>query len=181
MNLANAITSFRLLLIPMIVGVYHSDWAFSNVAAAALFTIASLSDWLDGYFARRLQIATDLGAFLDPVADKLLVTTVLVMLAQRFSVLIIPAIVIISREIVISALREWMALKGKREEVAVVFSGKLKTTFQMLAIIALILVHESSPDYLLSLGQGMIYLAALLSLYSAYYYLKMAKPFLSGS
>tara|TARA_B100001057_G_scaffold167063_2_gene167775 strand:+ start:2044 stop:2589 length:546 start_codon:yes stop_codon:yes gene_type:complete len=181
MNLANAITSFRLLLIPMVVGIYYSDWAFSNISAAALFTLASLSDWLDGYLARRLNIATKLGAFLDPVADKLLVTTVLIMLAERFSALLLPAIVIISREIVISSLREWMALKGKHEAVAVAFSGKLKTTFQMLAIIVLILVSESSPDYLLPLGQGMIHLAALLSLYSAYHYLKTAKPFLTDS
>ena len=174
MNLANAITSFRLLLIPMVVGSYYSDWVFSNVAAAALFTLASLSDWLDGYLARRLDIATDLGAFLDPVADKLLVSAVLIMLSTQFPVLLLPAILIVSREIVISALREWMAARGKRDVVAVAYSGKLKTTVQMLAIIVLILVTESSPDYLIWLGLCMIYLAALLGLYSAYLYFKAA-------
>jgi len=181
MNLANAITSFRLLLIPMVVGSYYSDWVFSNVAAAALFTLASLSDWLDGYLARRLDIATDLGAFLDPVADKLLVSAVLIMLSTQFPVLLIPAMLIVSREIVISALREWMAARGKRDVVAVAYSGKLKTMVQMLAIIVLILVTESSPDYLIWLGLGMIYLAALLGLYSAYLYFKAAMPSLSGS
>ena len=181
MNLANAITSFRLLLIPMVVGSYYSDWVFSNVAAAALFTLASLSDWLDGYLARRLDIATDLGAFLDPVADKLLVSAVLIMLSTRFPVLLLPAMLIVSREIVISALREWMAAKGKRDVVAVAYSGKLKTTVQMLAIIVLILVTESSPNYLIWLGLGMIYLAALLGLYSAYLYFKAAMPSLSES
>ena len=176
MNLANAITSFRLLLIPMVVGSYYSDWVFSNVAAAALFTLASLSDWLDGYLARRLDIATDLGAFLDPVADKLLVSAVLIMLSTQFPVLLLPAMLIVSREIVISALREWMAARGKRDVVAVAYSGKLKTMVQMLAIIVLILVTESSPDYLIWLGLGMIYLAALLGLYSAYLYFKAAMP-----
>ena len=181
MNLANAITSFRLLLIPMVVGSYYSDWVFSNVAAAALFTLASLSDWLDGYLARRLDIATDLGAFLDPVADKLLVSAVLIMLSTQLPVLLLPAILIVSREIAISALREWMAARGKRDVVAVAYSGKLKTTVQMLAIIVLILVTKSSPDYLFWLGLGMIYLAALLGLYSAYLYFKAAMPSLSGS
>ena len=125
MNLANAITSFRLLLIPMVVGSYYSDWVFSNVAAAALFALASLSDWLDGYLARRLDIATDLGAFLDPVADKLLVSAVLIMLSTQLPVLLLPAILIVSREIAISALREWMAARGKRDVVAVTYSGKL--------------------------------------------------------
>ena len=181
MNLANAITSFRLLLIPMVVGSYYSEWVFSNIAAAALFTLASLSDWLDGYLARRLDIATDLGAFLDPVADKLLVSAVLIMLSTQFPVLLFPAMLIVSREIVISALREWMAARGKRDVVAVAYSGKLKTTVQMLAIIVLILVTESSPYYLIWLGLAMIYLAALLGLYSAYLYFKAAMPSLSDS
>ncbi|MED5310748.1 MAG: CDP-diacylglycerol--glycerol-3-phosphate 3-phosphatidyltransferase [Pseudomonadota bacterium] len=181
MNLANAITIFRLLLIPMVIGSYYSDWAFSNITAATLFTVASLSDWLDGYLARRLDIATNFGAFLDPVADKLLVTAVLIMLSAQFPVLLLPAMIIISREIVISALREWMASRGQREVVAVAYSGKLKTTFQMLSIIVLILVTDSSPDYLFLLGQGMIYLAAVLGLYSACQYLKAAIPSLSDS
>ena len=103
------------------------------------------------------------------------------MLSSQFPVLILPAMIIISREIVISALREWMASRGKREVVAVAYSGKLKTTFQMLSIIVLILVTDSSPDYLFWLGQGMIYLAAVLGLYSACQYLKAAIPSLSDS
>ena len=180
MNLANAITSFRLLLIPMVVGSYYSDWGFSHVAATALFTLASLSDWLDGYLARRLNITTDLGAFLDPVADKLLVSAVLIMLSTQFPVLLLPAMIIVSREIVISALREWMAARGERDVVAVAYSGKLKTTVQMLAIIVLMLVTESTPKYVFWLGLGMIYIAALLGLYSAYLYFRAALPSLSG-
>ena len=159
MNLANAITMFRLNT-PDPDGCWELLFrlGFSNITAATLFTVASLSDWLDGYLARRLDIATNFGAFLDPVADKLLVTAVLIMLSAKFPVLLLPAMIIISREIVISALREWMASRGKREVVAVAYSGKLKTTFQMLSIIVLILVTDSSPDYLFWLGQGMIYL-----------------------
>jgi len=148
--------------------------------AAMLFSLASLSDWLDGYLARRLNQTSEFGAFLDPVADKLLVVTVLIMLVGELNPLLAPTIVIIAREVLISALREWMATRGHRETVAVAFSGKLKTTFQMIAIVALILVTESSPDWLLMTGFVMIYIAALLSLYSALHYLKAARPYLTS-
>jgi len=138
-----------------------------------------LSDWLDGYLARRLNQTSEFGAFLDPVADKLLVVTVLIMLVGELNPLLTPTIVIIAREVLISALREWMATRGHREAVAVAFSGKLKTTFQMIAIVTLILVTESSPDWLLMTGFVMIYIAALLSLYSALHYFKAARPYLT--
>ena len=179
MNWANLITYFRMLLIPMVVLSYYSELQYANMMAAMLFSLASLSDWLDGYLARRLNQTSEFGAFLDPVADKLLVVTVLIMLVGELNPLLAPTIVIIAREVLISALREWMATRGHREAVAVAFSGKLKTTFQMIAIVALILVTESSPDWLLMTGFVMIYIAALLSLYSALHYFKAARPYLT--
>ncbi len=179
MNWANLITYFRMLLIPVVVLSYYSELQYANMLAAMLFTLASLSDWLDGYLARRLNQNSEFGAFLDPVADKLLVVTMLIMLVGELNPLLAPTIVIIAREVLISALREWMATRGHREAVAVAFSGKLKTTFQMIAIVALILVTESSPDWLLMAGYVMIYIAALLSLYSALHYFKAARPYLT--
>ncbi|MBL6744329.1 MAG: CDP-diacylglycerol--glycerol-3-phosphate 3-phosphatidyltransferase [Pseudomonadales bacterium] len=179
MNWANLITYFRMLLIPMVVLSYYSELQYANMLAAMLFSLASLSDWLDGYLARRLNQTSEFGAFLDPVADKLLVVTVLIMLVGELNPLLAPTIVIIAREVLISALREWMATRGHREAVGVAFSGKLKTTFQMIAIVALILVTESSPDWLLMTGFVMIYIAALLSLYSALHYFKAARPYLT--
>lgn len=178
MNWANLVTYLRLLLIPLVVLVYYSGVAQANVIAAALFAVASLSDWLDGYLARRLDLSSEFGAFLDPVADKLLVVTVLIMLVGEMSSLLLPTIVIIAREFLISALREWMASRGHREAVAVAFSGKLKTTFQMVAIIVLMLVTELTPQWLLLLGYLMIYIAAVLSLWSAMHYFKAARQFL---
>lgn len=179
MNWANLITYFRMLLIPMVVLSYYSELQYANMMAAMLFSLASLSDWLDGYLARRLNQTSEFGAFLDPVADKLLVVTVLIMLVGELNPLLTPTIVIIAREVLISALREWMATRGHREAVAVAFSGKLKTTFQMIAIVTLILVTESSPDWLLMTGFVMIYIAALLSLYSGLHYFKAARPYLT--
>ena len=191
MNLANLVTCLRLLLIPAVVFSYHTQLAYSNLLAAFLFTLASLSDWLDGYLARRFDQRTEFGAFLDPVADKLLVVTVLIMLVGENNKLMLPAVVIIARELLISALREWMAGKGHREAVAVVFSGKLKTTIQMIAIIMLMLVSPEAPQWMIMLvgsampvwlfmlGYGMIILAALLSLYSAVQYFRVARPYLS--
>ena len=179
MNWANLITYFRMLLIPMVVLSYYSELQYANMMAAMLFSLASLSDWLDGYLARRLNQTSEFGAFLDPVADKLLVVTVLIMLVGELNPLLVPTIVIIAREVLISALREWMATRGHREAVAVAFSGKLKTTFQMIAIVALILVTESCPDWLLMTGFVMISIAALLSLHSALYYFKAARPYLT--
>lgn len=178
MNWANLVTYFRLLLIPLVVVSYHSELDHSQVIAAALFTLASLSDWLDGYLARKMNLASEFGAFLDPVADKLLVVSVLILLVGEINALLLPTIVIIAREILISALREWMASKGHREAVAVAFSGKLKTTFQMIAIILLMLVTDATPQWVLISGYIMIYVAAMLSLYSAMHYFKAARPYL---
>ena len=176
MNWANQVTYLRLLLIPLVIACFYSGLSNANLLAALLFTMASLSDWLDGYLARRLNQTSDFGAFLDPVADKLLVVIVLIMLVTAYSGLLLATTVIIAREIIMSALREWMALKGQREAVAVAFSGKLKTTVQMVAIILLLLATPHYLEWLWQLGLILLYLAAVLSVYSMLQYLKSAWP-----
>ena len=148
------------------------DTQSSHLLAAILFSIASLTDWLDGFLARKLNQTSEFGAFLDPVADKLLVAIILIMLVSIYPPLLLAAGIIIAREILVSALREWMAAKGFRDKVAVKFSGKLKTTVQMFAIIILLLANPNLPEWLLMLGYGLIYLAAVLSISSAMQYFR---------
>ena len=170
MNWANTATISRVVLIPVVIYCYHLDMHSSHLLAAILFSIASLTDWLDGFLARKLNQASEFGAFLDPVADKLLVAIILVMLVSIYPALLFAASLIIAREILVSALREWM--KGLRDKVAVKFSGKLKTTVQMLAISTLLLANPSLPEWVLMLGYGLIYLAALLSISSGMQYFR---------
>ncbi|MAO39033.1 CDP-diacylglycerol--glycerol-3-phosphate 3-phosphatidyltransferase [Pseudohongiella sp. SYSU M77423] len=178
MNAANLVTMSRVLLVPVIVMVYYSGQPWSQLAAAVLFTVASLSDWLDGYLARRLNQTSAFGAFLDPVADKLLVVMALVLLTANFPSpwFVLPTAVIIGREVFISALREWMASRNQRDAVAVAYVGKLKTTVQMIAIIVLLAYSPEYPYWLLQIGYGLIYLAAALSLWSMVIYVKNAWP-----
>lgn len=180
MNWANVVTIIRLVLIPVVVLCFYSGMPASNFWAAFLFTIASLSDWLDGFLARKLDLASDFGAFLDPIADKLLVVVVLIVLVTTYESLVIAAVVLISREILISALREWMTLKGRRNLVSVEFSGKLKTSIQMIAIIALLLFGADMPQWVWQLGFLGIHLAALISIYSMVVYFKNAWRTLQG-
>ena len=127
MNIPNILTTLRIALIPCIVIVYYLPYKWSLFGASSIFALAAATDWLDGYLARRLNQSTAFGAFLDPVADKLMVSVALVMLVESYSepYLTIPAVIIIGREIVISALREWMAELGKRASIAVSIIGKL--------------------------------------------------------
>ncbi len=178
MNWANIATLSRVALIPVIILCYHLDTQFSHWLAAILFAIASLTDWLDGFLARKLKQSSDFGAFLDPVADKLLVVAVLIMLVSVYPLLLLAAVIIIAREMLVSALREWMAAKGMRSTVAVAFSGKLKTTVQMLAIITMLLAYPAQPEWLLSLGLALTYLAAVLSITSMVQYFRAAWPVL---
>ncbi len=143
---------------------------------AAIFFVAGFTDWLDGYLARMLDQGTPFGAFLDPVADKLMVATALVLLVEQQdnSYFTIAAAVIIGREIVISALREWMAELGKRASVAVSFLGKAKTFAQMAAIFALLLAGPASPAYVLIIGYILLFTAAALTLWSMFVYLSAA-------
>ncbi len=174
MNWANTVTVSRVALIPVVIFCYYLDTQFSHLWAAILFAIASLTDWLDGYLARKLNQTSDIGAFLDPVADKLLVVIILIMLVSADSALLLAAEIIIAREMLVAALREWMAAKGLGDKVAVTFSGKLKTTVQMLAIITLLLANPALPEWVMSLGYALIYLAAVLSISSMVHYFRAA-------
>lgn len=153
------------------------------MASAVIFAVASITDWLDGYLARKLNQSTTFGAFLDPVADKIMVAIALVLLIERYSIpwLTIPALIIIGREMVISALREWMAELGERASVAVSYLGKIKTTAQMVSITVLLAVlPEDHGGGLFYLGYITLYLAAFLTLWTMVIYLKAALPILMG-
>lgn len=174
LNIPNILTLLRIVLIPVLVLVVYSSWEWRFWAAAVVFALASVTDWLDGWLARRWNQSSAFGRFLDPVADKLMVAAALVLLVQWHpeTLMVIPAIVIISREITISALREWMAELGKRASVAVSYIGKLKTAAQMVAITVL-LVKEPVFDVL---GYALLYVAAVLTIWSMCVYLKAAWP-----
>ena len=179
-NLPNLLTWQRILAIPLLVCVYlvpFDAWGehSRNLVATILFILASITDWLDGWLARRLGQQTELGAFLDPVADKLLVCVALVMLLDLGRINAGIAIIIIGREITISALREWMAQMGKRNSVAVATIGKFKTTAQMLAILLLLAGMKDFYGFnLILIGNILMLIASVLTIWSMFYYLKMA-------
>ena len=177
----NMLTFLRIGLIPVFVVVFYLPVAWSHLASAAVFGLAALTDWADGYLARRLGQESAFGSFLDPVADKLMVAVALVMLVQSdpSPFLAIPAAIIIGREIAISALREWMAEVGARAKVAVSMIGKIKTTAQMIALLCL-LYHD--PLWVVpvrEIGYVTLYVAALLTLWSMIVYLRAAWPSLN--
>ena len=184
LNIPNLITLSRIVLIPLLIGIYYlpSDWlgdGNKDITATIIFIVAGITDWLDGYLARRLNQMSAFGAFLDPVADKLIVVAALIVL-MRFDpprVHDIVALIIIGREVAISALREWMAKVGQATSVAVAFIGKLKTVSQMVAI-PLLLFH----DRLFGVdcqwwGTILINVAAVLTVASMLYYLRKALPY----
>lgn len=176
-NLPNILTWLRILMIPLIIGVFYLPGELvgqqgKNLTAALLFAAAALTDWLDGYLARRLDQTSAFGAFLDPVADKLMVAAALIMLVQIGRVNAIVAVIIIGREIAISALREWMAKLGQGKSVAVNFLGKIKTAFQMIAIPLLLFDGRIAGFDAAYAGGVMIYIAVALTLVSMAYYLK---------
>jgi len=180
-NVPNLLTWLRILMIPLLVGVYYMppDWIAEhnkNLAATAIFSFAAITDWLDGYLARALNQTSSFGAFLDPVADKLMVATALIMLVQFNDLESFIAVIIIGREIAISALREWMARIGKSKSVAVSFLGKVKTVSQMTAVIMLLYHDELLTLSMHAIGTMLIYVAAVLTLWSMVYYLRMALP-----
>jgi cardiolipin synthase (CMP-forming) len=190
LNLPILITWVRILMIPLLVGVYYTphEWIANhdkNLVATLIFSFAAITDWLDGYLARALNQTSRFGAFLDPVADKLMVATALILLVWLGRVEGFIAAIIIGREIAISALREWMAQIGRSKSVAVSFLGKIKTVSQMTAII-LLLFHDRLFDVSYqdryfelnahAIGNFLIYVAAILTLWSMAYYLKMALP-----
>ncbi|AHL75612.1 CDP-diacylglycerol--glycerol-3-phosphate 3-phosphatidyltransferase [Stutzerimonas stutzeri] len=180
MNIPNILTVLRVLLIPIIVLLFYLPFHWSYLASSAVFTVAALTDWLDGYLARKLQQSTPFGAFLDPVADKLMVAVALVLLVEEHSNLwlTLPAAIIIGREIVVSALREWMAELGARAHVAVSSLGKWKTAAQMVALVIL-LANPPLATVWVGLGYALLIIAAALTLWSMINYLMAAWPHLS--
>ena len=182
-NLPTLFTWARILAIPLVVGVYYTALPAEtqNVVGTALFIIVSLTDWADGYLARRLGMTSSFGAFLDPVADKLFVSAALLVLVHLGRVHALIALIIIGREIAISALREWMAQIGRSRNVAVAFVGKIKTVAQMTALIALLLWEPLIPGVSTPLlGTIALWVAAILTLWSMFHYLRLAAPHFSG-
>ena len=179
-NLPTWLTLFRILLLPVIVVVFYIPWRFSSLAAAMIFVAAALTDWLDGWLARRLHQTSAFGAFLDPVADKLMVTVTLFLLVADHptALLALTAAVIVGREIGVSALREWMAELGQRARVRVRLIGKLKTVVQFVAIIVLLVEHDAGTLRFSKVGETLLLLAAALTLASGFGYLRAAWPLL---
>ncbi len=182
MNIPNILTILRVLLIPVFIILFYLPFAWSYQASSAVFTLAAITDWFDGYLARRLQQSTPFGAFLDPVADKLMVAVALVLLVEEHANvwLTLPAIIIIGREIMVSALREWMAELGARAHVAVSSLGKWKTAAQMVALI-LLLANPPLLTFWVVLGYALLVIAAALTMWSMMQYLLAAWPHLSGT
>lgn len=176
MNIPNILTLARITCIPLLVIAFYLPSRLSFPLSAILFGVAAVTDWFDGFLARRWNQSTPFGAFLDPVADKLIVAVALALLIERYGDIwmTLPALVIIGREIVISALREWMAELGKRANVAVSQIGKVKTALQMLAIFVLLGSFPHTPIAWVS--ELMLYAAALLTLWSMFQYLRAAWP-----
>ncbi|MDC8446495.1 MAG: CDP-diacylglycerol--glycerol-3-phosphate 3-phosphatidyltransferase [Nitrosomonas sp.] len=181
-NLPNILTWLRILAIPLFVGIFYlpDSWLTpmqKNLTATAIFAGAAITDWLDGYLARALNQTSAFGAFLDPVADKLMVAAALIVLVYLDRLGAPIALIIIGREIAVSALREWMAQIGKSKSVAVSFLGKIKTTAQMIAIPLLLYQVDLVAGFTAQeIGTWLIYAAAFLTLWSMVYYLKAAIP-----
>ena len=180
-SIPNLLTFSRIVMIPVFVALFYMPASWSNQLAALVFLAAAITDWLDGYLARRMGLVSALGAFLDPVADELVVGTALVLLvAADPSVWIaISAAVIIGREITISALREWMAELGARATVAVSWVGKFKTVMQMTSILLMIYRDDFLGLPVYQIGVVLLYVAVFLTLWSMLVYLRAAWPSLS--
>jgi CDP-diacylglycerol--glycerol-3-phosphate 3-phosphatidyltransferase/cardiolipin synthase len=182
LNAPNILTLLRILLIPVFILFFYLPVSWGRLACAVVFLVAAVTDWVDGYLARRLGQTSPFGAFLDPVADKLMVAAALVLLveADPRPLLSIAAVVIIGREIAVSALREWMAELGARTKVAVSLVGKFKTAAQMTAIVLLLYGDRVLGIDVYLIGLVLLYLAAALTLWSMMVYLNAAWPSLSS-
>ncbi|WP_232051847.1 CDP-diacylglycerol--glycerol-3-phosphate 3-phosphatidyltransferase [Aquicella siphonis] len=189
-NWPNVLTIIRISVIPLLAIFYYLPFSWGHLAAAIVFAIAAITDWLDGYLARYLKQSTKLGAFLDPVADKLMVSIALVLIVAEPTfqfvsvpssvvsiptfVITIPAAIIVAREIIVSALREWMAEIGKRASVSVSSLGKVKTAVQMLALIVLLYCDNTTNSTLVLTSYILLYISAVLTIWSMLIYLKAA-------
>lgn len=178
LTLPTIITLFRIALIPLFVVVFYLPYGWANLASAAIFGLASASDWVDGYLARMLKQESAFGAFLDPVADKLMVVVAIILIVQTNPSIYIalPSIIIVAREISISALREWMAELRKSATVKVSFIGKAKTTVQLISLLLLIYGEPFEGIPVLEIGLGLYFLAAVLTIISMLIYLRAAWP-----
>jgi CDP-diacylglycerol--glycerol-3-phosphate 3-phosphatidyltransferase len=172
-TIPNLLTLLRIILIPVFVIVFYLPIVGAHFIAALIFGVACATDWWDGYLARRLKQTSNLGAFLDPVADKLIVTTALIMIVgvKYLHGLVLPTIVIIGREIVVSALREWMAIVGQRANVAVITIAKWKTMIQMVAIFCLVAYTPAAWGIIAIVGYVAIYIAMILTFWTMILYL----------
>ena len=182
-NLPNALTWLRIMMIPAIIGLFYLPYWWADPAACAGFAIAGITDTLDGYFARKLGLTSRLGAFLDPVADKLIVAAALVLIVSRDPrwYVVLMAIVILGREIAVSALREWMATIGARARVAVSGLGKLKTIMQIVGLSCLLFHLDFFGLPVYKIGLVLTLIATVLTLWSMIMYLRLAWPELRGS
>ena len=173
-NIPTLLTLFRVILIPFFVLAFYLPYTWAPLACASIFVIAAVTDWFDGFLARKWKQTTRFGAFLDPVADKVMVATALVREVEHYSVwwISLPAATMIAREIIISALREWMAEIGKRSSVAVSWIGKVKTMAQMMALIGLLWRPNQWVEVL---GFVLLYIAAILTFWSMFQYLKASR------
>jgi len=188
-NLPTWLTLFRVALLPVMVAVFYMPFPGHNITAAIVFVLAAITDWLDGFLARRMNLTSAFGAFLDPVAEKLMVAVTLFLLVESdptsgwSSILLaLTSAVIVGREISVSALREWMAEIGMSATVKVAFVGKLKTIMQMVALVVLIVQHEKEATALrlYHIGEGLLVIAGILTIWSGVYYLRAAWPILRG-
>ncbi len=174
LNIPTLLTLLRVVMIPFFVLAFYLPFYWAPLVCALIFILAAVTDWFDGFLARRWKQTTRFGAFLDPVADKVMVAIALVLVAEHFHswLITLPAATMIAREIIISALREWMAEIGKRSSVAVSWIGKVKTTAQMLALVALLW----RPDqWVAGVGIAALYVAAVLTFWSMFQYLNAAR------
>lgn len=190
MNIANLLTSFRIFCIPLLVLFFYLPVSWGQTTAALIFAVVGWTDWFDGWVARKFDMQSSLGEFLDPVADKLMVAASLILLVEQHETFWIagPALVIISREITVSALREWMAEQGKRATMKVVFIAKIKTLMQLSAIFFLLLAGKEAEittfwehSQLYIWGYAFLYIAVTLTVWSMVLYLKMTWPLLVGN
>jgi CDP-diacylglycerol--glycerol-3-phosphate 3-phosphatidyltransferase len=183
-NLPNTLTWLRILMIPAIFVLFNLPYWWKDPAACAAFALAGITDSLDGYFARKWGLTSRLGAFLDPVADKLIVATALVLIVSgdpKSWFLVVVAIVIIGREIAVSALREWMAEIGARGRIKVSMWGKIKTIMQIVGLSFLLYRRDLLGIPVYKLGLVLTGIAAVLTLWSMFLYLQLAWPELRGS
>jgi len=178
LTIPTVLTLLRMALIPVLVAVFYAPVGWSHIAALVIFILAGLTDWLDGWIARRFAMSTRFGAFLDPVADKLMVAVALILIVQRDPtvVLALASAIIIGREITISALREWMAEIGQSTVVRVAWAGKFKTVMQMVAIGFLLYREPLLGLPVLTIGTVLLVTASVLTLYSMLSYLQAAWP-----